>query len=155
MLNTIESTCPSRKQAWEAHFKTRANEVTAISEAIAILNDDDALEIFKKAAPALMQGRAMGFLQSRRSAFQALENLRLTLRRSQISTRAAAEYLPSAGGAVALAAPAGLPSAGGAVALAAPAALPSAASAATAPVAAVAPLADAAVVSPTDEEETE
>jgi hypothetical protein len=91
MLNTLETTCSTRKLEWEAHFKTRADEVTAISETIAMLNDDDALDIFKKAAPsALLQGGATRLLQSgtHQAAFQAFENLRLAVHRSQAAQQA-------------------------------------------------------------------
>merc|ERR1719421_1213786 len=45
--------------------KLRAEEVAAISEAISIMNDDDALDVFKKAIPAtLVQVPEFGFLQA-------------------------------------------------------------------------------------------
>merc|ERR1719217_441769 len=49
-------------------MKVRAEEVQAISEAIGILNDDDALDVFKKAVPAsFSQTNEFGFLQARNS----------------------------------------------------------------------------------------
>merc|ERR1719160_1985138 len=44
-------------------MKLRAEEVKAISEAISILNDDDALDVFKKAVPSALVQEQMGFLQ--------------------------------------------------------------------------------------------
>merc|ERR1719201_2106 len=55
---------------WAEREKLRNEEITAISEAIGILNDDDALDVFKKAVPAaLVQQAQLGFLQ--RSGTQA------------------------------------------------------------------------------------
>merc|ERR1719160_2152999 len=44
-------------------MKLRAEEVKAISEAISILNDDDALDVFKKAVPSALVQEQIGFLQ--------------------------------------------------------------------------------------------
>merc|ERR1719428_2715022 len=65
MLSLLESTCTSRKKEWEARLKMRDDEIAAISEAITILNDDDALDVFKKAVPGDAAAAASGFLQTR------------------------------------------------------------------------------------------
>jgi len=52
-------------------LKLRDDEITAISETIAILNDDDALDIFKKAVPALVQDPSTGFLQTKHAVTAA------------------------------------------------------------------------------------
>jgi hypothetical protein len=67
-LATLDETCKTKQTEYAARSKTRSEEVSAISEAISILNDDDALDVFKKAgASSLMQvtskGRKFGFLQ--------------------------------------------------------------------------------------------
>ena len=51
---------------WLACSKLRAEEVAVISEAIAILNDDDALGVFKKAGAFLLKTPVgtVGFLQA-------------------------------------------------------------------------------------------
>merc|ERR1719238_668916 len=51
-LATLREACPGKEKEWEERQKGRAEEVAAISEAIGILNDDDALDVFKKAVPA-------------------------------------------------------------------------------------------------------
>merc|ERR1719364_578726 len=62
-IATLESQCATKEKEWAERSKARATEVEAISEAISILNDDDALDVFKKAVPsALVQGE-VGFLQ--------------------------------------------------------------------------------------------
>merc|ERR1719171_3116319 len=58
---TLKEQCGSKEAEWAECSKMRAQEVAAISEAIGILNDDDALDVFKKAIPsALVQS---SFLQ--------------------------------------------------------------------------------------------
>merc|ERR1719393_1239494 len=62
-IATLESQCATKEKEWAERCKARTMEVEAISEAIGILNDDDALDVFKKAIPsALIQGQ-VGFLQ--------------------------------------------------------------------------------------------
>merc|ERR1719515_459555 len=63
-IATLESQCATKEKEWAERSKARAMEVEAISEAISILNDDDALDVFKKAVPsALVQDGKVGFLQ--------------------------------------------------------------------------------------------
>jgi septal ring factor EnvC (AmiA/AmiB activator) len=63
-IATLEAQCGTKEKEWAARQKARAEEVAAISEAIGILNDDDALDVFKKAVPsALIQGMSLGLLQ--------------------------------------------------------------------------------------------
>jgi hypothetical protein len=52
MLNTLLTTCDAKKAEFQGRLKLRTDEISAISEAISILNDDDALDVFKKAVPA-------------------------------------------------------------------------------------------------------
>jgi len=70
-LANLLKACPGQEKAFQERAKARADEVSAISEAIGILNDDDALDVFKKAVPAALlqegeQGvRRYGFLQGK------------------------------------------------------------------------------------------
>jgi septal ring factor EnvC (AmiA/AmiB activator) len=67
-LATLAVQCKSKQEEWAARQKLRAEEVEAISQAVGILNDDDALDVFKKAVPAsLSQTNEWGFLQARNS----------------------------------------------------------------------------------------
>jgi len=47
-LANLASMCATKKKEWDERCKVRVQEVSAISEAIKILNDDDALDLFKK-----------------------------------------------------------------------------------------------------------
>merc|ERR550514_919195 len=51
-LADLEKTCEMKKKEWAIRCKTRAEEILAIQETIKILNDDDALELFKKTLPS-------------------------------------------------------------------------------------------------------
>merc|ERR550514_2632869 len=72
-LASLMKACPEQEKIFGEHEKTRAEEVSAIGQAIDVLNDDDALDVFKKAVPAAFlqeaeQGvRRYGFLQQRDS----------------------------------------------------------------------------------------
>merc|ERR1719262_1130119 len=49
---TLEKQCAAKKKEWDARCKARSDEMAAIGEAVAILSDDDALDVFKKTLPA-------------------------------------------------------------------------------------------------------
>merc|ERR550514_721134 len=51
-LVQLSTECATKEKEWAETCKIRAEEVKAISEAISILNDDDALDVFKKARGA-------------------------------------------------------------------------------------------------------
>merc|ERR550537_842004 len=50
-LADLEKNCDQKKKEWAERQKTRSEEILAIQETIKILNDDDALELFKKTLP--------------------------------------------------------------------------------------------------------
>lgn len=58
----LESSCKTKEAEWATMCSIRAEETLALAETIKILNDDDALELFKKAlpAPSLLQLTANG-----------------------------------------------------------------------------------------------
>merc|ERR1719359_310796 len=48
----LSKSCDTKKGEMEERVKTRGDELVAIQETIKILNDDDALELFKKTLPS-------------------------------------------------------------------------------------------------------
>jgi chromosome segregation ATPase len=76
-LGDLGTQCAEKKAEWSTRQRTRAEEVAAISEAIKILNDDDALDLFKKTA----------FTQ---------EGIRLMQSTTELSTKRRAERVLSA-----------------------------------------------------------
>jgi len=51
-LAELEKGCATKTAEWEERSKTRADELVALADTIKILNDDDALELFKKTLPS-------------------------------------------------------------------------------------------------------
>merc|ERR1719166_804177 len=51
-LQELETGCDTKTKEWEVIQKTRAEELLALAETIKVLNDDDALELFKKTLPS-------------------------------------------------------------------------------------------------------
>merc|ERR1719478_1021097 len=69
-LADLEKNCATKESEWDVIVKTRAEELTALAETIKLLNDDDALELFKKAVPAgasfvQVAGRSMAQVRAR------------------------------------------------------------------------------------------
>merc|ERR1719420_2654503 len=80
-LANLKVECAEKKKEWAVRCQIRAEEVAAISAAIKVLNDDDALDLFKKTL-SLTQGPAgsqFGFIQQHEAqhnkAQQALQQL--------------------------------------------------------------------------------
>jgi uncharacterized protein YoxC len=63
LLTQLDTECKTKEGEFAQRSKVRAEEVKAISEAISILNDDDALDVFKKARPSALMQEQLGFLQ--------------------------------------------------------------------------------------------
>merc|ERR1719221_1751046 len=51
-LAELEKSCATKTAEWEERSKTRADELVALADTIKVLNDDDALELFKKTLPS-------------------------------------------------------------------------------------------------------
>merc|ERR1719384_1857003 len=51
-LAELEKGCASKASEWEERQKTRSEELVALADTIKVLNDDDALELFKKTLPS-------------------------------------------------------------------------------------------------------
>merc|ERR1719273_2119631 len=51
-LSDLQKSCATKTAEWEERSKTRAAELVALADTIKVLNDDDALELFKKTLPS-------------------------------------------------------------------------------------------------------
>jgi len=78
-LAELEKGCATKEAEWDERCKTRADELLALSDTIKILNDDDALDLFKKTLPTpsfiqvqdrskTLRHRALAVLQAARVA---------------------------------------------------------------------------------------
>jgi len=83
-LKDMEANCAKKSAEWEQIQKTRSEELLALADTIKVLNDDDALELFKKALP----GASAAFVQVKVSTIttraRALAALGLTAHNPQI-----------------------------------------------------------------------
>jgi chromosome segregation ATPase len=76
-LANMDKNCETKKKEWEVIVKTRAEELAALADTIKVLNDDDALELFKKTLPSaasLMQVQ-LSLKGSRRAALSLLQRV--------------------------------------------------------------------------------
>merc|ERR1719475_2999 len=51
-LAELQKSCATKEKEWAEICKTRSEELLALADTIKILNDDDALELFKKTLPS-------------------------------------------------------------------------------------------------------
>jgi len=77
-LATLEKSCATKQDEWDVRQKTRSEELTALADTVKLLNDDDALELFKKTLP----GGSASFLQIKVTSKQVLRQAREALRSS-------------------------------------------------------------------------
>jgi predicted nucleic acid-binding Zn-ribbon protein len=68
-LRDMEKNCATKADEWEVIVKTRSEELLALADTIKVLNDDDALELFKKTLP----GASSAFVQVKVSSISARE----------------------------------------------------------------------------------
>jgi len=66
-LKDLEKNCATKKAEWAEIVNTRNEELLALADTIKVLNDDDALELFKKALP----GASASFVQLKVSSGSA------------------------------------------------------------------------------------
>eukprot|EP00928_Gymnodinium_smaydae_P089899 TRINITY_DN73784_c0_g1_i1.p1 TRINITY_DN73784_c0_g1~~TRINITY_DN73784_c0_g1_i1.p1 ORF type:complete len:776 (-),score=221.93 TRINITY_DN73784_c0_g1_i1:53-2380(-) len=71
-LDNMDESCANKKAEWVSYQKTMAAEKVALADTIKLLNDDDALDLFKKTLPSASAaaGASASFLQV--SAAQAV-----------------------------------------------------------------------------------
>jgi len=79
-LANLEKSCATKTKEWEERSKTRAEELVALADTIKVLNDDDALDLFKKTLPSasasFVQTRTGLNLKSRRDkVIQAIKKV--------------------------------------------------------------------------------
>jgi chromosome segregation ATPase len=95
-LKDLEKSCKTKEDEWAIRCKIRAEEILAIADTIKILNDDDALELFKKTlpTPALIQlaesgravkSRALAVLQQGKATDFRLNLISLALKGKKVS----------------------------------------------------------------------
>jgi septal ring factor EnvC (AmiA/AmiB activator) len=94
----LATSCETKTAEWEEIKKTRSEELVALSETIKILNDDDALDLFKKTLPsassssfvqvktsnAALRAKALSILQAVHRPVDSLDFIALALHSKKI-----------------------------------------------------------------------
>jgi len=99
-LADLDKNCESKQKLYDENIKMRGQELAALADTIKILNDDDALELFKKTLPgassflqiqvsaSAMKARALALIQEAQSSSTerrpALDFIALSLRGKKI-----------------------------------------------------------------------
>jgi len=89
-LADLDKNCATKKQEWEARSSIRAEELLTLADTIKLLNDDDALELFKATlpSPSLLQTKvssravrkqALGALKAARHSDPRMDLIMLAL----------------------------------------------------------------------------
>jgi septal ring factor EnvC (AmiA/AmiB activator) len=76
----LDVNCENKKKEWAAYQKMQGEELLALADTIKVLNDDDALELFKKTLPGSSASLLQVSVSSKAMAAKALNVLR-TLRK--------------------------------------------------------------------------
>jgi len=84
-LAELEKGCATKQGEWDERCKVRADELLALGDTIKILNDDDALDLFKKTLPSasLLQVQTTS-LELKRRALAALQVARSHSKRPEL-----------------------------------------------------------------------
>merc|ERR1719293_228847 len=77
-LAELETGCSTKTAEWEERCKVRKQELLALAETIKLLNDDDAIELFKKTLP----GASASFVEIRMSTATVRSRARAILQQA-------------------------------------------------------------------------
>merc|ERR1712032_1266827 len=75
-LANLEKSCATKTKEWEERSKTRAEELVALADTIKVLNDDDALDLFKKTLPGASASLMQTAVTFKALQMRALEEIR-------------------------------------------------------------------------------
>merc|ERR1712139_59439 len=79
----LEKNCAAKQKEWDERCKLRQEELLALADTIKMLNDDDALELFKKALPSSSASFVQVQVTSASMRAQALSAIRKVQRRGR------------------------------------------------------------------------
>jgi len=93
-LANLDKSCATKTSEWEERSKTRADELVALAETIKVLNDDDALDLFKKTLPSASSASLMQVTEnSAMIRAQAVELIRRAHDSANTPNRAGLDFL--------------------------------------------------------------
>merc|ERR1740138_2032710 len=87
-LADLEKNCATKTAEWEVVVETRTQELAALADTIKLLNDDDALELFKKTLPS----SSASFMQMRVSNAQMRKDALVLVRNARANSRHRAQF---------------------------------------------------------------
>merc|ERR1719282_401342 len=90
-LAELEKSCSTKTAEWEERSKIRAEELVALGDTIKVLNDDDALELFKKTLPSAASLLQVTSAASRKR--EALSAIRASMRKATIHDKPGLDLL--------------------------------------------------------------
>jgi len=79
-LEDLEKNCATKSAEWDEIQKTRSEELLALADTIKVLNDDDALELFKKTLPSASASFMQVTVSSASARAQALSAIRKAMK---------------------------------------------------------------------------
>jgi len=92
-LAELEKGCATKTKEWEERSKTRAEELVALADTIKVLNDDDALDLFKKTLPSASASLMQTEVSSKAMQSQALQEIRKAQSAAGIHHRPGLDFL--------------------------------------------------------------
>jgi len=92
-LENLDKSCKTKTSEWAVRMKTRAEELVALGETIKLLNDDDALDLFKKTLPSASASFAQVEVNIMSVRVRALEVIRKISLASHIRNRPGIDFL--------------------------------------------------------------
>merc|ERR1719336_225310 len=75
-LAELEKGCATKTKEWEERSKIRAEELVALADTVKVLNDDDALDLFKKTLPSASASLMQTAVTSEAMRTEALSEIR-------------------------------------------------------------------------------
>merc|ERR1719297_400964 len=92
-LAELEKGCATKTKEWEERSKTRSEELVALADTIKVLNDDDALDLFKKTLPSASASLMQTTVSSQTMRMQALQEIREARKTAGIHRRPGLDFL--------------------------------------------------------------
>jgi len=89
----MEKSCKTKTAEWEERSKTRAEELVALADTIKVLNDDDALDLFKKTLPSASASLVQVRVNAQTQRSRALATIRAMLKSADKSLRPSLDLL--------------------------------------------------------------
>jgi len=92
-LQELEKSCSTKTAEWEERSKTRAEELVALADTIKVLNDDDALDLFKKTLPSAGSSLVQMSASTLAVRSRALDTIRIAKKAALPSDKSGLELL--------------------------------------------------------------